>query len=573
MVSIRRIVRKAAVGYKKLKEEEEKEGIQKLELVGGGLEAKGGGLPGKIEVLEIKKPVGITINTEIPTIPYKPPEFDAKTINIEYPLIPRRPVGNPLAAANIRWVPAENALVYFLIEPELSPDDKRFIDVLKTTLIERLDVAFEALKKETAKEYLAKKFEEAVASLAPHVSEEKKKIYLYYLERDFIGLGKIEPLLQDPEIEDISCDGIGIPIFVYHRNPLIGNVKTNVVFESAEELDKFIIKLAQRCGKNISVAQPLLDAALPDGSRVQATLGTDIARRGSNFTIRKFTEEPMTPIHLMRYKTIDSGLAAFFWLAIEYGRSMLIAGGTASGKTTFLNAVSLFIKPEMKIVSIEDTAELKLPHPHWVPQVARLPISEVAGKKVGEVDLFDLLKSSMRQRPDYLIVGEVRGAEAYVLFQQIATGHPSLATIHADTIERFVDRIISPPISLPPSLIEALDLVVFIARIKYGNLYVRKIVSVYEITGFDRENNIPKFNEIYRWNPQTDKFDTVNPSIVLQKISEQYGLPEAFLLNEIARRKKVLEWAFENNIDNYEDFAKIIKIYYTDPELLFSTIE
>ncbi|MEM5771939.1 MAG: type II/IV secretion system ATPase subunit [Candidatus Aenigmatarchaeota archaeon] len=574
-ISLRKVVKKSIQGYKNLEEEKKKKEYAKFEFLGFPQAGKefGGEVSGKLEV-EIKKPEGVKIITgKIPVIPIKPPEYDIKTINIIYPLIPRRPVGKPFAQANIKWNPSESALIYYLIEPELTENEKKFLEVLKTTIIERLDIPFEALKKESAKEYLTKKFEEAVKALTPSLTEEKRKVFLYYLERDFIGMGKIEPLLQDPEIEDISCDGVGIPIFVYHRNPLIGNIKTNVVFESVEELDKFIIKLSQRCGKNISIAQPLLDAALPDGSRVQATLGTDIARRGSNFTIRKFTETPLTPVHLLRYKTLDSQLLAFLWLVIEYGRSILICGGTASGKTSLLNAISLFIKPEMKIVSIEDTAELRLPHPHWVPQVARLPISEIGGKKIGEVDLFDLLKSSLRQRPDYLIVGEVRGAEAYVLFQQIATGHPSLSTIHADTIERLVDRLISPPISLPPSLIETLDLIIFISRIKYGNIYVRKITNIYEIIGYDREKNVPIFNEIYRWNPVNDKFETINPSTVLKKIISQYGVSEAFLLNEIARRKKVIDWLFENNIEDYRDIAKVMKLYYTDPEALFSAIE
>jgi flagellar protein FlaI len=408
--------------------------------------------------------------------------------------------------------------------------------------------------------------------MALNLPENKRQQVLYFIERDFVGLGKLEPLMKDPNIEDISCDGIGIPIFIFHRNSLIGSIKTNVVFSTAEELDIFVNKIAQRCGKNISVAQPLIGGSLPDGSRLQATLGTDIARKGSNFTIRKFTEKPLTPVNLIKFKTIDSKIAAFLWIAVEYGRSLLISGCVATGKTTLLNALSLFIKPELKIVSIEDTAELLLPHPHWVPSVARLPIAEIEGKKLGEVDLFDLLRESLRQRPDYLIVGEVRGKEAYVLFQQIATGHASMATIHADSIERLVDRLTTPPISLPANLIEALDLIMFVVRIKYGQTYVRRVNSIHEVLGFDRNKGYPIINEIFRWNASNDTFLPVGPSVVLKKISQQYGISEQILQKEISNRIKILDWMADNNIDDYLDVSKIIKVYYSNPEDVMNSL-
>jgi len=496
---------------------------------------------------------------------------DIKKLNIAYPLIPKWST-HPFAGAVIRWSRQESSLIYYLIEPQLTAEEKKILEKIKLALIEKLDIDFAALRKEEAKSYLRGKFEEMIKLIAAELPPEKQQQILYYIERDFIGLGKIEPLMQDPQIEDISCDGVGIPIFVYHRNPLIGSIKTNVVFDTKEELDTFVNKLAQRTGKTISVANPLIDATLPDGSRLQATLGTDIARRGSNFTIRKFTEEPLTPTHMMKFKTMDEKIGAYLWLLIEHGRSILISGGVASGKTSLLNAVSLFIKPELKVVTIEDTAELRLPHPHWVPSVARQPITEIEGKKIGEVDLFDLLRESLRQRPDYLIVGEVRGREAYVLFQQIATGHASLSTIHADSMERLIDRLTTPPISLPASLIEALDVVIFLVRVKYGNSYVRRISNVFEILGFDREKNFPIFNEVFRWEPKTDTYEEVKPSIVLKKIGDQYGLSEAYLRNELANRMKVLKWMYDKDILNFNDFGRVVKIYYSRPEELLRAI-
>jgi len=525
----------------------------------------------KIEIKEEERGVPLVPTEPMGVIRIKEPEVDLRTINIIYTLIPSD-TKIPFAAANIKWSSAESSLIYYLIQPKLTPQEKDLLEKIKTALIEKLDIDFTTLRKGEARDYLKKRFEEMIKLMAKEIPIEKQKQFLYFIESDFIGLGKIEPLMKDPNIEDISCDGVGIPIYIYHRNPVISSVKTNIVFKDADELDTFTNKLAQRAGKTVSIAKPLVGGSLPDGSRVQATLGTDIARKGSNFTIRKFTERPLTPINLLNLKTIDTKMAAFLWLAIEYGRSILITGGVASGKTSLLNALSLFIKPELRIVSIEDTPELRLPHPHWVPAVARLPISEIGGKKLGEVDLFDLLRESLRQRPDYLIVGEVRGREAYVLFQQIATGHASMSTIHADSMERLMDRLTTPPINLPGNLVEALDIIIFIMRLKYGAIYVRRVSSVYEILGFDRKKNIPIVNEIFKWDPENDRFNPVNPSIILKKISQHYGVPVENLQNEINQRVKVIDWMVDKNIQDYRDVARVVKLYYSRKEELLGSI-
>jgi len=257
---------------------------------------------------------------------------------------------------------------------------------------------------------------------------------------------------------------------------------------------------------------------------------------------------------------------AFLWFVIDYGCSVLVSGGTATGKTVFLNVLSLFIKPEMKIVSIEDTAELKLPHPHWVPSVARVPISTETGKRRGEVDLFDLLKESLRQRPDYIILGEVRGKEAYVLFQQMATGHPSLATIHADTLEKLTNRLITPPISLPPSLLENLDIILFLTMMKYKGKYVRKVKSVYEVIRYDMKEKMVKTNKIFQWDAISDKTKTISKSVILHKIMERTGLTEKKVIEELKRRMLVLYWLQEKNITDYRDVIKAMNLYYDFPE-------
>ena len=392
-----------------------------------------------------KRPAGIEISGELRPVTSVPlvTESDKSRlsdINMVYPLIPRSPAQGEsvYAYANIQWNRKLGELIYYVVEPRITQYDLDVIASTKKVLEERLDIDFFKLGEIKAKSMLSEETR-SILSMNPSLDPEKQDTLRYYLERDIVGLGKIEPIMNDPNIEDVSCDGVNIPIYVYHRNPNLGSIKTNVAFTSNEELNGFVIKLSQRCKKSISIAEPLLDASLPDGSRIQATLGTDIARKGSNFTIRKFSEQPLTPCHMLRYGTLNSTQLAYLWLAIENGQSMLISGGTATGKTSMLNALSLFIKPSLKIVSIEDTPELRLPHPHWIPEVARTPLS-IEGT-IGEVSLFDLLKASLRQRPDYIVMGEVRGKEAFVLFQQMATGHPSLATIHAASINQLVDSI------------------------------------------------------------------------------------------------------------------------------------
>jgi flagellar protein FlaI len=255
-------------------------------------------------------------------------------------------------------------------------------------------------------------------------------------------------------------------------------------------------------------------------------------------------------------------------MAVDYGRSILVAGGTASGKTTMLNVLSLFIRPEKKIISIEDTAELYLPHTHWVPSVARTVIA----KKPGEVDLFELLRESFRQRPDYIIVGEVRGREAYILFQQIATGHPGLATIHAENLPKLSDRLITKPISLPPSLIGSLDIIVFMARMRYKEKFVRKVTEVIEMVEFDPKKKRPIVNTVFKWNPINDKFEVKADSYVLKKICEQTGISEEELQEELKRRILILRWLKEREITDFREIHKIFTLYYTSPNKLLAAV-
>lgn len=535
---------------------------------------------GVLETIPRKTEVKIE-GVEIPTFsPSKvkvgriEPTEERRTLSISYPLIPRKPAkGEPIFAyAKIFWDQKTNRYFYQVVEPQLTENLKNIFKKIKELLEQKLDIEFSKLRKYEASEYLKNQISEIISYYGFKLSEAEKQILQYYVERDFIGLGRIEPFMNDEQIEDVSCDGLDIPIFIFHRHPRLGSVITNILYSDPDELDSFVTRLAQIAGKSISVASPLLAGSLPDGSRIQATLATDIARRGSNFTVRKFTEKPLTPIHLLNYGTIDFKSLAYLWLTVDFGKSVLVSGGTASGKTSFLNVLSLFIRPEKKIVSIEDTPELKLPHPHWVPHVARTAVGVEGAKKIGEVDLFDLLKESLRQRPDYIIVGEVRGKEAYVLFQEMATGHPSLATIHAENLPKLTDRLTTPPISLPSSLIASVDVITFLLVTRYRDKQVRRVSEILEVVGYDAETKQPIVNQVFKWNPVNDTFDISDKSVVLKKIAVGIGMSEQQVKEELERRMLVLDWMQKRNITEYKDVHSVINQYYSYPERIVSSI-
>ncbi len=343
---------------------------------------------------------------------WEPP--DLEDVDKRYELI------KPWAYARIKWNEDQERLIYNVLEPPLTPEEEEKLDRVNEILIDVLDVnLMKVTEKGNVKEYLDEKIEQVIKDYEISLTKSQYDKLLYYVYRNFLGLEKIEPLMHDPDLEDLSCDGVGIPIYVYHRR--LGSLKTNLVYEDSDELDRFVTKLAQRTGKHISVADPLLQGALPGGSRVQATYaaGKEIAMKGSNFTIRKFMEEPLTIIDQMNFGTIPALMGAYLWLAIENRNSALVSGGTATGKTAALNSLSMFLPRDRKILSIEDTPEIRLPHEHWISKIATATGSR--GEEKGEISMFDLIKSGLRERPDEIIVGEVRGEEAYNLFQGMAS--------------------------------------------------------------------------------------------------------------------------------------------------------
>ncbi len=501
-----------------------------------------------------------------------PNEDSLSDVDITYPLVPEDPdKGETVYAwAHITWVEEEGELIYKVIEPDLDPHTERILEKIRKLLERSFDVDFTDLETEEAEDYLSDKIDHIVDKYNISLTENQREVIRYYAKRDFAGLGKLQPLMNDTEVEDISCDGTDIPVYAYHRNPKFGSIKTNIEWNDPEELDSFVMKLSQRCGRSISVSNPLLDGSLPDGSRVQATLATDIARKGSNFTIRRFTEDPLTPIHMMDFETENAQMMSYLWTLIEHEKSVLVCGTTGAGKTSQLNALSLFIRPDKKIVSIEDTPELRLPHDHWVPEVARSGFGSSV-EEGGEVSMDDLLKESLRQRPEYIIVGEVRGEEAYILFQQMATGHTGLSTIHADSLDMLMDRLTTNPINLSPSLIETLDAIVLIKRIRRNDKYIRRITGIYEVEGYEKRTGI-EANKVFDWDAQTDNYELVNNSVLLKDIVNETGGNDEDLKKELKNRQHVLNWMQEEQIKHYRDVGDVISRYYSDPQSILEDV-
>jgi flagellar protein FlaI len=392
----------------------------------------------------------------------------------------------------------------------------------------------------------------------------KMKI-LYYLFRNFIGFGVIDSILYDENVEDISCDGYDIPIFVFHRK--YGGMKTNVKMNK-KELDSFVMLLCQKSGKYISHANPLVDAALPDGSRLNASYGEEITPRGSSFTIRKFRDEPYTPIDLMNFGGLNSEILAYFWLLVENKMNFMVIGETASGKTTTLNALTMFIPPEAKIISIEDTREIQLGHENWVAEVTRLGI-----EGSGEITMYDLLRTSLRQRPDYIIVGEIRGVEAQTLFQAMSTGHSSYSTLHAGDMSQLVHRLENKPLEVPRIMIQFLDAVLVQQMWVGKGIRKRRVKEVNEIFGIDPVNKNMLVNPLYKWIPSEDGFIAVSESKKLEKIAEILGEDMSAVIKEKERKKLFLEKMQEKAIGNHRDFSRMISKYYKNPEKAMEELE
>ena len=477
------------------------------------------------------------------------------------------PVYPPFSYVRVLFDKRDYSRFYYVVEPKASKQEQEDLDTIKTVLQRALNINRETLE-ETQEDFLKQAVDDILDSYRLKSRKSNRAKIHYFIERDLIGYGKIDTMMRDPNIEDVSCDGPGVEIFVYHRR--FESLRTNVMWEDELELEQYIIRMAQRCGKHISIAEPLLDATLMDGSRIVMTLGREVSTKGSTFTIRRFRDEPFTPVDLLEFKTFSSMQIAFFWLAMQYGMSMLFVGGTASGKTTSLNACSLFLPWQHKIVSIEETRELNLPHPNWIPGCTRQGFggegSASGGKAAGEVDMYDLLRAALRERPEYIIVGEIRGAEAYVLFQAMATGHTTYSTFHADSIQSLVHRLENKPIEIPRVLIPALDGISIQIQTRVGGKRVRRNKGIIEIIGIDPHSHELLTNEAFRWDNTVDEFVFTGKSYIFEKIMMKANLNRVEIMDETKRRQLVIEWCLKKGIRDYKDFARVVAEYYVHPE-------
>ncbi|MCI4349018.1 MAG: type II/IV secretion system ATPase subunit [Thermoplasmata archaeon] len=471
----------------------------------------------------------------------------------------------PYSYARVSYNETNKEYLYEVIEPQLSKHERELVDHLKATLARIMGPEVTSLAANEKRAYLRREVEAYLTSREIPLSPLSMERLVYYIQRDFVGYGPIDPLILDPEVEDISCDGVEVPLFVFHGK--YESVKTSIAFADEDTLNSFIVGLGQRCGKAVSVSAPILDGTTPEGHRVQATYAREVTTRGASFTIRRFKERPFTPVDLVITGSASEEMIAYFWLAAEQGESVIICGGPASGKTSTLNAIALFIPPTSKIVSIEDTREVNLPHENWIPGATRSGTGDRGpdGKAAGEVDMFDLVRAALRQRPNYIIVGEVRGKETYTMFQAMATGHTTYSTMHADSVKSMVNRLENPPINTPRILLSALNNVIIQLQARTEKGVVRRLKQVLEIVGFEPETNELITNTVYEWDPGTDKFVFKGHSFLFDKIMEVKNLTHEEMEAEFQRRVSVIHYLALHKINDYRQLWKLVTAYYKDP--------
>jgi flagellar protein FlaI len=516
----------------------------------------------KLRKIRIKINIGKPKQVAIPPPPPKPVPKGFKVVD-------RYPLYEPFAHVAIVQNPKTGEYKYILDELQLDPLERSVYNRILEILLAEIESPKEEIldpRKFFAEEAkkIVDKYRISLGWL-PDVSWYK---ILYHAERDLVGFGRIDPLMRDPNIEDISCDGVNKPVYVWHRN--YESIETNLEFETDEELDNMVVKLVHMAGKHVSSAFPIVDASLPGKHRLAVCYRREVTPFGTAFTIRKFREDPYSIIDLINLGTFSEEMAAYFWICLENRASVMVLGGTAAGKTTALNALACLIKPGSKIITIEETAELNLPHENWVSLIARQSYG-LGGSSVGEVTLFDLVKTSMRHRPDILIVGEVRGQEAYVLFQALATGHGGMCTMHAENLDSAIKRLTQKPMDIAPAYIPLMNIVLSVQRVhllKSGEKKAyRRVMNVNEIADYE------DYRTVFKWHPAKDEhLPALNKSIMLAGISERLGVSKKDLLEEIERRKEILHWMRERNIRSYRDVAAIIAEYYARPKQIYEKV-
>ncbi len=477
---------------------------------------------------------------------------DMKKVNITYELIKQ------FIKVTIHCQGKE--LVYDLIEPKLTKKETAIFNKLYDGLLQLIDLSPSQFKnKNELINYFENKIKFLLKEYDYQVSEKSYDKLMYYIYRNFIGFNEIEGLMQDDYIEDINCNGLNTEIYIKHR--LFGNMKTNIIYKDNEKIKNFIIKLAQRCNKHISYSDPFLEGSLADGSRIEGTISEEISPKGPNFSIRKFRRIPFSPTELISSNSISAEAFAYLWYLIEHKVNILIIGGSGAGKTTLLTSLLTFIPLNSKIVSIEDTREIRIYHGNWIATVIR---DSVGGLKMGEVDLNKLLRESFRENPEYVVVGEVRGKETYVMFQGMASGHPTLSTFHSEDVPSVISRLKTPPINLPSSLIELLDVVITVIKNEDKNSLIRRVKKIEEFIKIDEARGVAETKTIVSYDSKNDSFEYTPMSRILEKISINQGINQENIKRIIKDREKFLLSLVKKEIFDLYEVQKEIENYIYD---------
>ncbi|MFO7925215.1 MAG: type II/IV secretion system ATPase subunit [Halobacteriota archaeon] len=499
----------------------------------------------------------------VPDTPYRPIDhgrivddrsFDGREIE-------RYWLNAPFSYAVIIHDDEANQYLYRVVEPELDRFERDLLETLYDDVRESLLYTPRAGE---SHEVLKAELRDRLGRYGVDVDPAGFYRLYYYLHREFQGFGRLDPLMYDPHIEDISCDGYGIPLYAYHET--YQDIETNISFERTE-LDNYIVRMAQQARRHISVGNPIVETTLRDGSRAELALGEEVTPHGSAFTVRKYSDEPFTPIDLLDVGTYSLDQMAYLWLAIEHNKNIVFAGGTASGKTTSMNAISMFIPPRSKLITIEDTRELSLHHDNWLSCVTRERLNEAAN-----VTMYDLLRSALRHRPEYIIVGEVRGEEAMTLFQAMNTGHTTLSTMHADSVQTVINRLENEPINVPRPMVQSLDILCVQTLARFGNERIRRAETIAEIEGIDQRTGELDYTDAYRWDSSADRFEEGTETLT-QEIRAERGWSKSELLRELRRRRQFLEFLQDRDISQYQQFTAMVNRYYAAPDEVMERIE
>ena len=455
---------------------------------------------------------------------------------------------------------------YLAVEPSLVPGVEDIVKEVDVQLMDYIDELREAPDKDARLDVIMTAVDEICGRSKNNskkiqnvldISDDQFQGLRYLMKREKVGMGIMDPLVEDPYIEDISCSGVG-PLYIEHKT--FGGLKASVEFTDTEKLDQYVIQLSEKIGRPVTLRDPIVDATLPDGSRINIVYGGDVSKRGSNYTIRKFSATPFSILDLINFKSMTFEMAAYISLMLSEGMNTFVSGETASGKTTILNAISTFIPPNAKIVSIEDTPELQVPHQNWIREVVR-----GGGDNSGSVTMFDLLVAALRQRPEEIVIGEIRGAEGAIAFQAMQTGHACMATFHASSVEKLIQRLTGNPINVPKTYVDNLNMVIIMSAVRLPDgTPARRCLSINEIVEYDPESNSFGFIEVFKWNPATDEHEFpgyMNTYLLEQVVASRRGLPPLEyrkIYEELDRRAEILKRLAERDNTNFYELHNIL---------------